>query len=87
MKETTIGRNPESDIRLWDTSTSRTHAKITEEKEVYTIYDLGSVVGTYVNGRRVRKPEPLKEGDIITFGTGTKMVFTLDPDHVSTPIQ
>jgi hypothetical protein len=87
MKETTVGRNAECDIRLWDTSTSRTHAKIAEEKGAFTIYDLGSVVGTFVNGRRVRRPEPIKEGDIITFGTGTRMVFTLDPDNATIPAQ
>ena len=87
MRETTIGRNAECDIRLWDTSTSRSHAKISEDKGVYTIYDLGSVVGTYINGKRVRRPEPIKQGDIITFGTGTKMVFTLDLDFMATPAQ
>jgi len=87
MRETTIGRNAECDIRLWDTSTSRSHAKIAEEKGVYTIYDLGSVVGTYINGKRVRRPEPIKQGDIITFGAGTKMVFTLDLDFMATPAQ
>jgi pSer/pThr/pTyr-binding forkhead associated (FHA) protein len=84
-RDTTIGRNPQSDIRLWDNSTSRSHAKISAEGGVFTIYDLGSVVGTYVNDQRVRRPEHLNAGDVIAFGNATKMTFSLSPNVPGKP--
>ncbi len=79
---TTIGRAPQNDIRLWDGSASRTHAKIVEEKGAFTIFDLGSVAGTWINGQRVRRPETLKSGDVVTFGTSTRMTFTTQPGEL-----
>jgi FHA domain len=83
MGETAIGRSSKSDIRLWDTSTSRTHARIMEQQGDFTLYDLGSVVGTYVNGERVRRPAKIHDGDVIAFGSGTKMTFSLKPGKPS----
>ena len=77
--ETSIGRAPQNDIRLWEGSTSRTHAKIVEKDSTFTIYDLGSVAGTWLNEQRVRRPELIKSGDVITFGTSTRMTFTTKP--------
>ncbi len=81
--ETRIGRAPQNDIRLWESSASRTHARIVAENGQFTIYDLGSVAGTWLNGQRVRRPERLTSGDEMMFGTTTKMVFTTDPKRGS----
>lgn len=77
---TSIGRSSENDIRLADQTTSRLHAKIEEIGGQYLLFDLGSATGTYLNGQRVRHPEPLKPFDTVTFGTATKMVFTTTPE-------
>ena len=47
----TIGREPDNDIVVYDTSASRYHAEITYQPqlEFLTIRDLGSTNGTYVN--------------------------------------
>jgi hypothetical protein len=79
--QTTIGRDPRSDIRFFDSSVSHNHAKITEEDEQFMLYDLGSTTGTFLNGARVRHPEPLKPGDLISLGEGVKLTFTTDAKH------
>ena len=42
---------------------------------VATSSDLGSSNGTYVNGRRIAEPTPVKAGDLIALGT-----YTFKPD-------
>ncbi|MBK9260406.1 MAG: FHA domain-containing protein [Polyangiaceae bacterium] len=48
-----LGRAPEADIRLSLETISRRHALIVVQGDQVTIEDLGSRVGTFVNGRRV----------------------------------
>ncbi len=67
----TIGRRsskgtPELDLAN-DKSVSRQHAKIWEEEGEYWIEDLGSRLGTWVNGLR-RKKIKVKFGDRIKVG-------------------
>lgn len=82
--DTIIGRYEESDIRLNDAAISRIHAKIVEENGQYLLYDFGSTTGTWLNGNRVRRPEALKDGDVINLADGTHLVFTTDPSQVDT---
>lgn len=82
--DTIIGRYDESDIRLNDAAISRIHAKIVEDKGQFLLYDFGSTTGTWLNGNRVRRPEELKDGDVITLADGTHLVFTTDPSQVKT---
>jgi hypothetical protein len=79
--DTIIGRYEESDIRLDDAAISRIHAKIVEDKGEFLLYDFGSTTGTWLNGNRVRRPEVLKDGDVITLADGTHLVFTTDPSQ------
>jgi pSer/pThr/pTyr-binding forkhead associated (FHA) protein len=66
--ETTIGRAPESDVRLHDWFVSKKHASITRKDDVYTLRDLDSWRGTTVNGTTIRE-HVLKESDELVFGT------------------
>ncbi len=71
MKKITIGRGRECDIRLDDKtdSVSRKHAIICVPFfGKMRIYDLSSN-GTFVNGKKVEKPDPLpvKKGDNVNF--------------------
>lgn len=62
-----IGRQPASDLVLYDTSVSRAHCEILEERGACWLRDLGSSNGTFVNGRAVSKAR-LREGDRIQIG-------------------
>lgn len=64
---TTVGRNPESDVFLDDVSVSRAHAEIRRGDEGFTIHDLGSMNGTYVNRERVEMTK-LAQRDEVQIG-------------------
>lgn len=65
--EITLGRDPGNDIFLDDVTVSRRHAKIVMEGEAFSIEDVGSLNGTYVNNQRVDKCV-LSEGDELQIG-------------------
>jgi pSer/pThr/pTyr-binding forkhead associated (FHA) protein len=68
-----IGRDPGNDVVLDDRRVSRKHAEIRLRLGRYTLYDLQSTNGTYVNGRRVAE-KVLDDGDRISIG-GLEVVF------------
>lgn len=49
----TVGRHPESDIFLDDITVSRRHAEFRRSESGFTVDDVGSLNGTYVNRDRV----------------------------------
>ncbi|MDH6136424.1 hypothetical protein P3T37_005852 [Kitasatospora sp. MAA4] len=63
-----IGRAPGSDLRLADSSVSRSHAELRREADGWVLYDLGSTNGTHVNGHRVTGAVPVHPGDQVAFG-------------------
>jgi hypothetical protein len=66
-----IGRPPDNDIIVTDLGVSKHHAELRlSPAGRYSIIDLGSHNGTYVNGTRVSQQE-LNEGDIIAIGHAT----------------
>ena len=66
-ERTTIGRSPDCDIFLDDVTVSRKHAELLAEDGRFTIRDLGSLNGTYVNRRRIES-SPLSDGDELQIG-------------------
>lgn len=66
--EILIGRHASADIRLSDLSVSRYHAMLTVADGVWTITDIGSKSGVYVNGTLI-KERRLHENDVITLGS------------------
>ena len=66
-ERTTIGRSPDCDIFLDDVTVSRKHAELVQEDGRFTIRDLGSLNGTYVNRRRIES-SPLSDGDELQIG-------------------
>ncbi len=70
---TTAGRHPESDIFLDDVTVSRRHVEIRRDGRDYTVSDVGSLNGTYVNRNRVDQG-PLRDGDELQIGS-FKLVF------------
>lgn len=68
-----IGRDPENDLVLDDRRVSRRHAEVRLRLGRYTLYDLQSTNGTYVNGRRVAEVV-LADGDRVVIG-GAELVM------------
>jgi pSer/pThr/pTyr-binding forkhead associated (FHA) protein len=64
---TSAGRHPDSDIFLDDVTVSRRHAEFRREGSGYTVHDVGSLNGTYVNRERI-DAAPLSGGDEVQIG-------------------
>jgi serine/threonine-protein kinase len=79
--EFVIGRQASEEGQLGqDAEISREHARIARSGESFTIEDLGSTNGTFVNGRRISRPEILSPGDRVQVGATTLVV------QVSVPV-
>ncbi len=65
--EYVIGRSPQCEIQFADSGVSSNHAKLTLGEDGYTIEDLSSRNGTYVNDTPIER-QLLKDGDEIRIG-------------------
>jgi pSer/pThr/pTyr-binding forkhead associated (FHA) protein len=63
----TAGRHPESEIFLDDVTVSRRHAEFRRGDGGYTVSDVGSLNGTYVNRDRIDEVS-LQDGDEVQIG-------------------
>ena len=63
----TIGRLPDCDLHLDDSTVSRQHAAVVRRGEQWWVLDLGSTNGTRVNGQTAAE-QPLADGDSIELG-------------------
>jgi hypothetical protein len=79
--QSTIGRSPDNDVPIPDPEISRRHAQIVRQSNGYTIVDLGSTNGTFVNEVRVTALTPLKHGDAIRLGDAIDLRFFLSSDQ------
>lgn len=68
MQRFSIGRTPNCDIFINDSSVSKMHAEIIVNNNQITVRDLGSTNGTYINGLKVFGPQPLNQYDILKVG-------------------
>ena len=69
---TSLGREPGIEVEINSAAAvvSRRHAEIRRQGENYLLVDLGSSNGTFLNGRRIEKPELLRHNDRIELGPG-----------------
>lgn len=64
-----IGRAPESDLQLLDGRISKRHTVIRPLGDgVYVVEDLGSRNGTLVNGKPIKAPTEIVNGDVVQVG-------------------
>jgi serine/threonine protein kinase len=63
-----IGRGDHNQLRLQERSVSRTHATLLRTRRGVYIRDENSLLGTYVNDRRIGGPVRLRQGDLIRIG-------------------
>ena len=78
---TTAGRHPESDIFLDDVTVSRRHAEFRREGGIFTVRDVGSLNGTYVNRERVESAS-LANADEVQIGK-FRLMFLSGPKHAT----
>jgi diguanylate cyclase (GGDEF)-like protein len=74
-----IGRDPDSEIVIADSSVSGRHAEIIAENGEYVLRDLGSTNGTTLNGVDIQE-KTLRIGDEIRIGT-TILLFDQEDDE------
>jgi Nif-specific regulatory protein len=80
--DVTIGRGPSNTICIADPLLSRQHCRITREDEVFTLSDLGSFNGTFVNGAPIKK-QTIGHGDMVKTGASILLFICReesDPD-------
>lgn len=71
----TIGRGTMNQLRLTERSVSRQHAIVQRTRRGVYVRDVGSSLGTFVNGQRIAGPTLLREGDRIRIGHGQEFEF------------
>ncbi len=71
-----IGREVgEVDLLLPERQVSRKHARIERTEEGFVLTDLTSKNGTFLNGKEVREPKQLQDGDEIQIALCVKIAF------------
>lgn len=82
--EARLGRTADNDVVIKDPSSSRSHARVYEEGGRYFVEDMKSANGTKVNGRAVKAPVELKNGDRVIIGDVTLAFSAPPPPDTST---
>lgn len=77
--ETRIGRRPDNDIPISNMMISGHHAQVIQSGAMFTIKDLNSTNGTFVNGKRISDSVVLRHYDQISLG-GVEFIFLVDDD-------
>ena len=65
----TIGRADDADIIIDDPFISSKHALIVKRGSKLVIQDLNSTNGSFLNGKKIRRPMKLRENDEVILGT------------------
>lgn len=71
----TLGRDITNDIVINDPEVSRHHCRLTQGGGGYTVEDLGSTNGTFVNGQRLTGARPLQPGDMLGLGETVTLAY------------
>ncbi|MCB9786945.1 MAG: GAF domain-containing protein [Deltaproteobacteria bacterium] len=72
-----LGRHPNQTIQVLDRLVSKEHIVVRGGDDGWSLQDLGSLNGTYLNDQRVSGTVPLKHRDRVSLGA-TKMIFHND---------
>lgn len=71
----TLGRDITNDIVINDPEVSRHHLRLTRGGGGFTIEDLGSTNGTFINGQRLTGARPLRPGDMVGLGETVTLAY------------
>jgi len=64
----TIGRGTDADVIVDNTAISRKHASLELKDGLYILTDLGSLNGTFVNGKKIKASEYVTPDDAVNLG-------------------
>ncbi len=84
--EIIIGRDPNVDLSLPSPSVSRRHARLTRDGNGYSLEDLGSSNGTFLNGERLTGRQSLHSGDQIRLGQAITLTYEAPADLKKTVV-
>lgn len=73
----TIGRDITNDIVINDPEVSRHHMRLTRGAGGFTLEDLGSTNGTFINGQRLTGAKPLNNGDMVGLGETVTLAYEM----------
>jgi pSer/pThr/pTyr-binding forkhead associated (FHA) protein len=79
-KALTIGHGSKAALALEDKTVSAEHVRIRPDGDTFTLADMASRNGTFVNGQAIREEVHLKDGDVIRIGQ-TVLVYKYVPAH------
>ncbi len=79
QKDIEIGRGSTLDLPINDRTLSRRHAALSRTKTGWSVTDLRSANGTVVNGRLIKEPTSLHNGDEVRLGA-VLFEFRSDPE-------
>ena len=82
VRETLLGRHPDCQVVLKDSTVSRRHARFVKEGDHFVVDDVGSQHGTRLNGEVIRSPERLQDKDEVQISQ-VKIVFHLDTEDTA----
>jgi pSer/pThr/pTyr-binding forkhead associated (FHA) protein len=84
-----VGRGPDMDLAItWDPKVSSLHAELACVGGEWTVTDVGSTNGTFLNDERIKERRRLHDGDRVRVGA-TVLVFrasptaSVEPTHVA----
>ncbi len=63
-----IGRSPDCDLVIQDTSVSKHHAQVRWDGKAAVLEELGSSNGTFINNLKMKDRWTLRDGDQVSFG-------------------
>src|SRR5438874_5972742 len=86
-KRFSIGRTPENDLVIEDTSLSRRHALIENFEGRFNLSDCGSSNGTFINGKSVTVLTELSDWDVLTFGGVGDILVCIEPGTHASGVQ
>jgi class 3 adenylate cyclase len=81
-----IGRDPSCEIHIPSQYVSRRHARISPINDRFVLQDERSTNGLHINGRIVREPHPLSNGDLVALGDVSLTYEEVVEDPMATAI-
>lgn len=78
LERNVLGRNVEATVPVDDAKVSRSHASIDIQNGFHYLFDMGSINGTFLNGRRIEHATLISVGDEIRLGSTVLKVELLD---------